>query len=924
MNSDIEKKWQDLWNSEKIFEPKLDKNKKKFFITVPYPYANGPLHIGHGRAYTVGDVIARFKRAQGYNVLFPMAFHVSGTPILAISDMIKNKDPEIINLYMSYLRLYEKDEEKIKEILNDFTSPYNVAIYFAEKIQEDFKSLGLSIDWTRKFHTAEKQYNRFVEWQFKKLYSLNLIKKGDYPITFSIKDQNPVGEDDIKDGDTDKVSILEFTSIKFSFEDGYLLASTLRPETLFGVTNLWINPDSEYLKVRISDKLYFVSKEAFEKLEYQIENVKSIEKLKGTYFIDKTAKLDILDRTVPILPAEFVDPDNATGIVYSVPAHAPYDFIALRDLKQNEKYGLLNITPIKIIDLPNYKMLPAEEVCKKLNIKDQNDAKLEEATKIIYKDEFYNGILNEKCGQFKGLKISEIKDNVQRWLLETGNAILFYELSRKTETRGGNKVIASIVHGQWFIDYKDQKLKAIAHNLVSKMDIYPEKYKQQFNEVIDWLRERPCARKRGLGTNLPFEEGWVIESLSDSTIYMALYTIINYIREYNISPENLTYEFFESLFLDAEYDGALASELMQNIKESFKYWYPNDIRVTSTPHISNHLSFFIMNHAAIFPEIYWPKALGILGVLIREGAKMSKSKGNVVPLSSVSNKYSADLYRLYIVSTTDIDSEMDWKESEVEGLQRKFERFEELINESVEADKIKDLDSLDLWLLSRFYSKLKDANAKMSQYRFRDAVIDMFFNFLIDIKYYEKRKGKERRRKIIRNILEDWLISLSPVIPHICEEYWHKLGHEDFISLQLFPEPNNKLINKNIEYEVEYVESVLSDIMHILELLKNRSNTVYIYTLTEVRQQIVDLALKEDRKTLMSSLNNKEDLLFANKLYSSNILKSYIKIDEYRLLRDSREYLENEIGLKLVINGDYDPKNKKNYALPNKPSIYIE
>ncbi|MEM3811884.1 MAG: class I tRNA ligase family protein, partial [Thermoplasmata archaeon] len=275
-------------------------------------------------------------------------------------------------------------------------------------------------------------------------------------------------------------------------------------------------------------------------------------------------------------------------------------------------------------------------------------------------------------------------------------------------------------------------------------------------------------------------------------------------------------------------------------------------------------------------------------------------------------------------STTDIDSEMDWRESEVEGLERKFERFEELINESVEVNKIKEMDSLDLWLLSRFYSKLKDAKAKMSQYKFRDAVIEIFFNFMIDIKYYEKRKGKESRRKIIRNIMEDWLISLSPVIPHICEEYWHKLGYENFISLQLFPETNEKLINKNIEYEVEYVESVLSDIMHILELLKNRSNTVYIYTLNEARQHILDLALKEDRKILMSSLKNKEDILFANKLYSGNILKSYRKIDEPELLKESSKYIENEIGLKLVINGDYDPKNKKNYALPNKPSIYIE
>jgi leucyl-tRNA synthetase len=195
---------------------------------------------------------------------------------------------------------------------------------------------------------------------------------------------------------------------------------------------------------------------------------------------------------------------------------------------------------------------------------------------------------------------------------------------------------------------------------------------------------------------------------------------------------------------------------------------------------------------------------------------------------------------------------------------------------------------------------------------------------MIDIKYYEKRKGREKRKKIIKNIMDGWLIALSPVIPHICEEYWHKMGHDNFVSLQLLPEPKETLINKNIEYEVEYVESVLSDITHILELLKKEYKTVYFYTLSESRQKIVGYALERDRKTVMSTLKNKEDLQFANKLYSSNILKKYVQTDEEKVLKNSRKYIEKEIGLKVIINSDYDPNNKKNFALPNKPSIYIE
>jgi len=208
MNAEIERKWQKRWQEDRIFEPEVDKGRKKFFLTVPYPYMSGSLHIGHGRTFTIGDIIARFKRLQGYNVLFPMAFHVTGTPVLAIADAIRSGDERVINLYRDYVRIYEEDEKKVEEIVASFVEPENIARYFAEKTQKDFIGMGYSIDWRRKFHTAEPLYNKFVEWQFKKLYDKGVIKKGKYPITYSIEDGNPVGEDDIEDGNINKVTIM--------------------------------------------------------------------------------------------------------------------------------------------------------------------------------------------------------------------------------------------------------------------------------------------------------------------------------------------------------------------------------------------------------------------------------------------------------------------------------------------------------------------------------------------------------------------------------------------------------------------------------------------------------------------------------------------------------------------------------------------
>ncbi|MHC1577724.1 MAG: class I tRNA ligase family protein, partial [Candidatus Methanospirareceae archaeon] len=347
----VEAKWQRRWEESGIFDAEPRGGAKKFFLTVPYPYTSGPLHIGHGRTNTVGDIIARFKRLQGYNVLFPMAFHVTGTPILAIADSISKSEGEVVKLYKEYVSIYEGGDAasaaRVEETVRSFTDAARVAEFFAARISEDFKRMGYSIDWRRKFNTTEPIYNKFVEWQFKKLYDKGVIKKGKYPITFSAADNSPVGEDDIEEGDTNKVSIVEQTTVKFEVSDGsgsYLVAATLRPETIFGVTNLWVNPTAKYVKVKVrvraGEEIWWVSKEAAEKLSYQREGVAVLEgetEEEGGFFLGKVVKVPVAGggREVPVLPASFVDADVGTGVVYSVPAHAPYDYIALEDLKRS-------------------------------------------------------------------------------------------------------------------------------------------------------------------------------------------------------------------------------------------------------------------------------------------------------------------------------------------------------------------------------------------------------------------------------------------------------------------------------------------------------------------------------------------------------------------------------------------------------------
>ncbi|MBE0516593.1 MAG: leucine--tRNA ligase [Methanophagales archaeon] len=928
---ELEEKWQRRWEESKIFDAEIE-GKEKFFLTVPYPYTSGPLHIGHGRTYTLGDIIARFKRLQGYTVLFPMAFHVTGTPILAIADSIAKGEEEVVERYKDYVSIYE-DAARVEEIVTSFSNAENVADFFAERISDDFKRMGYSIDWRRKFNTTEPMYNRFIEWQFKKLYDKGVIKKGRYPITYSIEDDSAVGEDDIEGGDTDKVAIIEHTTLKFRLcdDDAYLIAATLRPETIFGVTNLWVNPDAGYVKVKAGNELWIVSREAAEKLGYQREDAEVLEEIEGEDLVGKDAEEPVAGREIPIFPASFVDEDVGTGVVYSVPAHAPYDYMGLEDLRRREG---IEIEPIKIIEIEGYD-LPAKEICERMVIESQEDERLEEATQIVYKDEFYRGVMNDQCGNFAGIKIAAIKDEVKVWLKEKNAADVFYETSRKAVTRGGGKVIVAVLQDQWFIDYTPQWWKDVGHKLVDQMTFYPEKYKGYMHDIIDWLAFRPCARKRGLGTRFPFEKEWIIESLSDSTIYMAMYTIAHLLR--HVPVDVLNEQFFDYVFLGTGSAEELAEELhidldvLNRIKDEFEYWYPNDLRHTAPPHLSNHLVFFLMHHAAIFPESKWPKAITLNELMIREGRKMSKSKGNVIPLANVSELYGVDLYRLYCAINADFATVVNWREQDTEALRRRFNALITVFEESTGADALHEdeFTHTDRWLLSRFYRRLRESIEWFEGFRIREAGINLVFNLMNDIRYYEKRESVERRRRIVRNILEDLLIVLSPIVPHICEELWHTF-HDTFISIQTLPAIKEALIDEPVEREEDYLVSLVNDVQEILKVARLTPRKIYLYTAgieTEQWKWEIFKALKDvpDKDKIKAALRIRKDTSTVD--FVKLVLKSnrvYFELNEERILERERGYLTKEFGCEIGINEEYDPRGKKRFALPLKPAIYVE
>ncbi|MHA2390508.1 MAG: leucine--tRNA ligase [Promethearchaeota archaeon] len=955
----IERKWQDKWELAKIFEVDPDPKKKKIFITSPYPYPTGPMHIGHGRSFVNGDVFARFYRAKGYNVLYPMAFHITGTPVLAISSSIERKDKETIARMEEYVSLHTKDSKKVKETVARFLEPWNVVNYFSKTTKIDFKSIGMSLDWRREFTTGDKPYNKFIEWQYHHLNEKGYIEKGEYPILYCPRDENAVGEDDISRGDELDLNINEFICIKFPFEDGFLVASTLRPETIYGVTNIWIKPDGNYTKSSVDNEIWYISEEATYLLENQNKSIKVLKHFKGKNIVGKNATDVFGIKELPILPGDFVDTSVATGVVYSVPAHAPYDYVALIDLQNNKtvikEFGLDErkielIYPIEIISLKGFKEFPAKIYCEKYKVVSQNDTeKLNLATNENYKDEFYTGVLNEKCGRYQGMKVSDAAKQVSIDLFQEKKATkLYIPVTRNLRCKCGEEIIVSILKDQWFLNFTAGDWKTNAFKCLSRMKIIPNKYRLNFENIFNWLEKRPCARKRGLGTKLPFNKEWIIESLSDSTIYMAYYTIIHKLRKYDVKLEQLTSELFDYIFLEKGEVEKLSNKInideniIRELQAEFLYWYPVDHRHTAIMHISNHLSFFIFHHVAIFPERNWPKLISLIEPLIIEGQKMGKSKGNVISLAEINRYYGADLFRFYISHSADFSAYMDFRKKEIESVKNHIEKFFNFMSDKIVQSKsvVAKYNAIKTnyakVILSRIISKFIEADKALEEYNVRKNIQISFYEVFNLVQEFFRNTDEENDFLIVFKIIySDWLRILSITIPHLCEELWERAGNEGFISTEIWGDFNKNFIDTYLEIEFEYIISVIEDILSIKKVVKTqKSNEIYIYTAPKWKHEVLGIIISERGKIkeILAKLKSNDEIMKDKQLipYIKNQIKDRIwekkfpEENEIKLLEKYKSYIEKRLSVVIIINSEFDPKQRALKAKPFRPGLYID
>jgi len=947
--SGIEKKWRQKWIDAKQFESDPNDKEKKF-ITVAYPYPNSPQHIGHGRTYTLADVHARFYRMKGYNVLFPMGFHYTGTPILGMAKRVEAGDKEIIDGLKNIYHVPDKD-------IKTFSEPIKIADYFHQEIKTGMIEMGYSIDWRREFTTIDPVYQKFIEWQINTLKEKNLIIQGSHPVGWCPKDQNPVSQHDTL-GDVEP-DFTEYILIKFQFGDFIIPTATLRPETLFGVTNLWVNPGTVYKKVKVNEEKWIVSAECAKKLEFLDKKIEETGEIIGSELLGKEAKTPKTNRDIPIFPATFVKSQTGTGIVMSVPAHAPFDYQALKDLAHRTPYfadKLRTLEPISIIKTEGFGDIPAKETCEKFKIRDQDDPKLEEATKDLYSKEFYGGILKENTKQFSGKKISDVKDDIKNWLIDSKDGDILLELNNApVRCRCGAECVVKILTNQWFLNYGDKEWKEKATKCLDKMSVLPQEIRPEFNYVIGWLRERACARQHGLGTKLPWDKQWIVESLSDSVIYMAYYITAKFVNAGEISAENLSGEFFDYVFLGK---GSSASGVPKNtvdeIRAEFSYFYPVDSRHSGRDLVPNHLTFFISNHVAIFPEENWPREIVVNGSVLMDGKKMSKSMGNIIPLRQAIRDYGADPIRLAIIISAELLQDADFNLESVNGIKNK------LVSLLEECSKLKPgkpakLQAEDKWIQSKIQFVISNVSASIEKMRLREALHEILFAFESDLQWYLKRARAKKRDDysgVLHEINTARVAMLSPFAPHIAEEVWEKLGNSDLVSQTSWPSVLSDVIDPNAIQSEELLKSIIDDISNILKVTKITPKKITIYTADAfkskayhtilekvmagetnmgaimkdlisnpetanikknpdfVQKTIKDILSEpaEIRKTRLETKNFDEESLIAKELIS--LVKSDFGVDV-------QVFSENDSGI-------YDPKGKAKTARPFKPAILIE
>lgn len=571
--------------------------------------------------------------------------------------------------------------------------------------------------------------------------------------------------------------------------------------------------------------------------------------------------------------------------------------------------------------------------------------KLEEATKEIYKAGFHTGIMRDTCGKYKGKKVAEAKELVKQDLLESGSADEMYDLSEEVVCRCGKKVIIKRIDDQWFIKYSDNELTEKSKEHAQSMNITPNEYFKNMPSVLDWFMDRACARLGNwLGTQLPFDERWTIEPISDSTLYPAYYIVSKYVNEKKLKPDQLTEEFFDYVYLGKGTASNVAKKigsekgLIEQVRKDFTYWYPLDINLGGKEHQTVHFPVFLMNHVALLDKKYWPKGIFVNYWVIGKGSKISKSKGGAEPIPGAIERYSVDGMRLYYAHVGSPHSDIVWDEEVVMKYKNAVDRVFVISDELLVLKGGKK--SIDGWLVSRLNEKVKLITRSMEKFDLRESTTLIYFGVYDDLRWYMRRGGQNK--KIIKKALSIWAKLLTPVTPHTAEELWNKLGHKNFVSSEEWPSFEESKIDLSLESVEDMISKTSSDIRSVMKLakiVKPKNITLVVSSdwkydfFRELKKKFaVTRNVGELIKELMTDENLKKNAKDVTKIIQSCV-KDPSKLPfvvtsqeiEFNSLKESIDFFKNEYSCDInIAKAEESKESKAKSASPGKPAIILK
>lgn len=748
-----EEKWQKFWEENKCFKAVEDPDRKKYYVLEMFPYPSGKLHMGHVRNYSIGDVIARFKSMQGYNVLHPMGFDSFGLP--AENAAIKHNIPPA---KWTWDNIHEMERQQ--------------------------RSLGLSYDWDREVQTCSPDYYRWMQWIFIQFYKKGLVYKKENPVNWCPDCQTVLANEQVVDGccercgtpvgkknlsqwyfkitdyadrllnDLDnmpgwpnKVKVMQKNWIgrsvganidfKIDGTDKSLRVYTTRADTLFGATYMVMAPEHPYVLPLVEGTEYEAPVKAYiDKVQHinDIERTSTTREKTGE-FIGRYAVNPVNGRKIPVYISDYVLMGYGTGAIMAVPAHDQRDFDFAK------KFGL-DIIPVVQPEDPD------------VDVNDLKEAFVAEGNMI-------------NSGKFNGMNNRDVIPKMIEWLDEEG-------IGKKT------------------VNYK------LRDWLISRQRYWGTPIPMIYCEDCGWVPEKEENLPVLLPDDVKFTgKGQSPITTSETFVHCTCPRCGKKARrEVDTMDTFLDSSWYFLRYCDPKNDKEAFS------REKTDYWMNVDQYIGGVEHAILHLMYarffqMALHDLGLVRDEEPFENLLTQGMVNKDGAKMSKSLGNVVSPDEILNRYGADTARLFILFAAPPEKELDWSDAGVEGSFRFLNRVWRLVYEFVNKFDTKDtetgvLNDKDKKLNYVLNSTIKKVTGDIGERFNFNTAISSIMELVNEL--YKYKELDEVNRPLLKKAVSDLVIILSPFTPHICEEMWEGLGHSESLTKVSWPDYDESAI----------------------------------------------------------------------------------------------------------------------------------